>query len=43
MGAYTKMVENLLEGVEVRLNEDYLAKKQEYDQLAEKGGLYWSN
>ena len=23
-------------GIEVRLNEDYLAKKQEYDQLAEK-------
>lgn len=36
MGGYTKMVENLLEGIEVRLNEDYLAKKQEYDQLAEK-------
>lgn len=30
------MVENLLEGIEVRLNEDYLVKKQEYDQLAEK-------
>lgn len=36
VGGYTKMVENLLEGIEVRLNEDYLAKKQEYDQLAEK-------
>lgn len=36
MGGYTKMVENLLEGIEVRLNEDYLVKKQEYDQLAEK-------
>ena len=36
VGGYTKMVENLLEGIEVRLNEDYLTKKQEYDQLAEK-------
>ena len=36
VGGYTKMVENLLEGIEVRLNEDYLVKKQEYDQLAEK-------
>ena len=36
VSGYTKMVENLLEGIEVRLNEDYLAKKQEYDQLAEK-------
>ena len=33
VGGYTKMVENLLEGIEVRLNEDYLTKKQEYDQL----------
>ena len=36
VGGYTKMVENLLEGIEVRLNEDYLAKKQEYDQIVEK-------
>ena len=36
MGGYTKMVENLLEGIEVRLNEDYLAKKDEYDALADK-------
>ncbi len=36
VSGYTKMVENLLEGIEVRLNEDYLVKKQEYDQLAEK-------
>ncbi len=36
MGGYTKMVENLLEGIEVRLNEDYLVKKDEYDGLAEK-------
>ena len=38
MGGYTKMVENLLEGVEVRLSEDYLEKKAEYDAIAEKIG-----
>lgn len=36
MGGYTKMVENLLEGIEVRLSEDYLEKKEEYDALAER-------
>ena len=36
MGGYTKMVANMLEGIEVRLNEDYLAKKEEYDALANK-------
>ena len=36
MGGYTKMVENLLDGNEVRLSEDYLEKKAEYDALAEK-------
>ena len=36
MGGYTKMVENLLEGIEVRLGENYLEKKEEYDALAEK-------
>ena len=36
MGGYTKMVENLLEGIEVRLGEDYLEKKAEYDALAER-------
>ena len=30
------MVENLLDGIEVRLGEDYLAKKSEYDEMAEK-------
>ena len=29
MGGYTKMVANMLDGIEVRLNEDYLAKKDE--------------
>ena len=36
MGGYTKMVANMLDGIEVKLNEDYLAKKDEYDALAEK-------
>lgn len=36
IGGYTKMVENMLEGTEVRLNEDYLKNKSEYDRLAEK-------
>ena len=36
MGGYTKMVENLLDGIEVRLGEDYLEKKAEYDALAER-------
>ena len=36
MGGYTKMVENLLDGIEVRLGEDYLEKKAEYDALSEK-------
>ena len=36
VGGYTKMVANMLEGIEVRLEEDYLQKKAEYDALAEK-------
>lgn len=36
MGGYTKMVENMLEGIEVRLNVDYLKNKEELDRLAEK-------
>ena len=36
IGGYTKMVENILEGIEVRLNEDFLEKKEEYLDLAEK-------
>ena len=31
VGGYTKMVANLLDGIEVRLNEDYLEKKEQYD------------
>ena len=36
MGGYTKMVANLLEGIEVRLNVDYLQNKAELDALADK-------
>lgn len=36
MGGYTKLIENLLEGIEVRLNIDYLEQKEELDTLAEK-------
>jgi len=36
MGGYTKMVENMLGDTEVRLGEDYLANKAEYDKLAKK-------
>lgn len=36
IGGYTKMVENLLDGIEVRLGEDYLEKKEKYDSMAEK-------
>ena len=35
-GGYTKMVERMLEGVEVRLNTDYLARREELNALAEK-------
>ena len=36
VGGYTKLVENLLAGIEVRLNVDYLEVKEEYNALAEK-------
>jgi UDP-galactopyranose mutase len=36
MGGYTKMVEHLLEGTEVRLGIDYLEHKAEFDALAGK-------
>ena len=35
IGGYTKLVEHLLEGIEVRLNTDYLEQKEELDKLAE--------
>ena len=36
MGGYTKMVENMLSGIEVRLNVDYFDHKAELDALADK-------
>lgn len=36
IGGYTKMVANILDGIEVRLNENYLDKKDEYDSIADK-------
>lgn len=36
MGGYTKMVENLLEGIEVQLETDYLADKDCFDTMADK-------
>lgn len=36
VGGYTKLVANLLAGIEVRLNTDYLEHKAELDALAEK-------
>ena len=36
IGGYTKMVENLLDGIEIRLNTDYLEHKAELDALADK-------
>lgn len=36
IGGYTKMIENMLEGIEVRTNCDYFADREAYDSLAEK-------
>ena len=36
VGGYTRLVERILEGIEVRLGIDYLEHKQELDALAEK-------
>lgn len=36
IGGYTKLVENLLEGIEVRLNEDYLEDKEKWNAMAKK-------
>lgn len=36
IGGYTKLVENLLDGIEVRLNTDYLKHKIELDAIADK-------
>ena len=36
VGGYTKLVENMLEGIEVQLDTDYFARKDEFDNMAEK-------
>ena len=36
VGGYTKMVANLLDGIEVKLGVDYFDNKEEYDAMAEK-------
>lgn len=36
VGGYTRLVEELLSGIEVRLNTDYLKHKEELDALAKK-------
>jgi UDP-galactopyranose mutase len=36
IGGYTKLIEKLLDGIEVRLSTDYLANKEELSKLAQK-------
>ncbi len=36
IGGYTKMVENMLDGIEVRLGVDYLKNREEFDAMAGK-------
>ena len=36
VGGYTKMVERMLSGIEVRLNEDYLQDREKWNAMAEK-------
>jgi UDP-galactopyranose mutase len=36
IGGYTKMVANLLDGIDVQLNEDYLVNRAKWDALADK-------
>ncbi|MEE0595903.1 MAG: UDP-galactopyranose mutase [Agathobacter sp.] len=36
IGGYTKLVENLLDGIDVQLNEDYLEDRAKWDALADK-------
>lgn len=36
IGGYTKLVENLLDGIEVQLNVDYLVDRTKWDAIAEK-------
>lgn len=36
VGGYTKLVQNMLSGIEVKLGEDYLENKAKWDSLADK-------
>ncbi|MDD3747384.1 MAG: UDP-galactopyranose mutase, partial [Anaerostipes sp.] len=36
MGGYTKMIEHMLDGIEVQTGVDYLEKKDELDKMADK-------
>ena len=36
IGGYTKMIEKMLDGIEVRMDTDYLQNREELDALAEK-------
>lgn len=36
VGGYTKMVANMLDGIEVKLGIDYLKNKEKYDSIADK-------
>ncbi|MDD3416391.1 MAG: UDP-galactopyranose mutase [Lachnospiraceae bacterium] len=36
VGGYTRMIQKMLQGIEVRLNCDYLLNKEELDSMAEK-------
>jgi UDP-galactopyranose mutase len=36
VGGYTKMVDNMLDGIDVKLGVDYLAEKDTYDAMADK-------
>lgn len=36
IGGYTKIIEKMLEGIEVRLNCDYFENKEEFENIAEK-------
>ena len=36
IGGYTKLIENMLEGIEVRLNTNYFDNREEFNNMAEK-------
>ena len=36
IGGYTQIIEKMLEGIEVRLNEDFFEKREEFESIADK-------